>query len=240
MPQAWLGMLPELDGVIHAAATFDDDEEASDRGLLDGLLPFLTAAERSARFVYTGGCWLYGKYNGAVATENAPFDPLPTFAWCVRHIQRVFDAPGILPNVIHPAMVYEPDGGVFARFLQDSVKRDAVRVVGGESVRWPLVHSEDLAILYRLVLESSSSGETYLGAAIDGLPVGRIARAFARRFGTPPTEPEVISADNVAAELGEWARGFALDQMQSGDKAKTQLGWEPKHLDPEAEIAAIG
>jgi nucleoside-diphosphate-sugar epimerase len=35
----------------------------------------------------------------------------------------------------------------------------------------------------------------------------------------------------IAAELGEWARGYALDQQLSGAKARRELGWEPKHLD---------
>jgi len=135
-------------------------------------------------------------------------------------------------------MVYEPQGGVFGRFRADAIERDAVRVVGSEDVRWPLVHSEDRAALYRSALEASAPGETYLGAAIEGLPVGRIARIFARRFGTRHLDPEVISEDQIAAELGEWARGYVLDQRQCGDKARRCLGWEPKHLDPEREIAS--
>ena len=62
-----------------------------------------------------------------------------------------------------------------------------------------------LATLYRLALERSDPRETDIGAAIDALPVGRIARAFARRFGTANPDPEVISEDDIAAELGEWA-----------------------------------
>ena len=77
------------------------------------------------------------------------------------------------------------------------------------------------------------------GAAIDGLAVGHIARAFARRFGTRLSEPQIISADATAAELGEWARGYALDQRLSGAKARWELGWSPAHLDPEAEIADL-
>ena len=49
-------------------------------------------------------------------TEATPFDPLPAFAWGVAHCRLVLEARGIDPIVIHPAMVYEPCGGVFARF----------------------------------------------------------------------------------------------------------------------------
>jgi len=238
-PQRWLAALPPLGAIIQAAAAFGDDDQMTERRLLQGLLPFMSSASRTTRFIYTGGCWLFGPSRETITTEQTPFAPLPAFAWGVTHCRLVLDTPGIHPIVIHPAMVYEPSGGVFSRFHSDAIERDAVRVVDAEHVSWPLVHSADLATLYRLALERSDPRETYLGAAIDGLPVGRIARAFARRFGTRNRDPEVISAHAVAAELGEWARGYGLDQRQSGEKARRRLGWEPKHLDPESEVAAI-
>jgi nucleoside-diphosphate-sugar epimerase len=238
-PTSWVASISRFDGLVHAAATFGDDEESIQQQLLDVLLPFLATLPETMRFLYTGGCWLYGTYKGQVTTEDSPFNPLPAFAWGVPHIQRVLASPGIFPIVIHPAMVYEEAGGVFERFHRDAVTRRAVRVVASESTRWPLVHGDDLAILYRLAFEKSAPGESYIGAAIDGMPVGQIARAFAQRFRTPSEMPETISEDDVASELGNWARGFALDQVQSGEKAMTKLGWKPGHLDPEAEIAAI-
>jgi hypothetical protein len=51
--------------------------------------------------------------------------------------------------------------------------------------------------------------------------------------------PDIISAEALAAELGAWAGGYALDQQLSGAKARRDLGWRPKHLDPEREIARL-
>jgi nucleoside-diphosphate-sugar epimerase len=238
-PDSWVPALPPFDGVVHAAATFSADEEAVDKGLLDRLLPHLSRTLPRTRFVYTGGCWLFGPAGTAATTEESPFEPLPVFAWAVGHCRRVLAANGIVPLVIHPGMVYEPTSGCFARFREDALQRRAVRVVGGEGVRWPLVHAEDLAVLYRLVLERGEPAASYIGVAIDAMPVGRIACAFARRFATPTAVPEVVSEDEVAAELGEWARGYGFDQWQSGARARRTLGWTPTHLDPENEIAAL-
>ena len=137
-PESWLSGLPALDGVIHAAATFDEEEEATERRLLESLLPLLSAAPRKTRFIYTGGCWLFGTNNGVVTTEDSPFDPPRAFAWSVKHIRLVLDIPNIHAIVIHPAMVYEPCGGAFDRFLVDAQERHAVRVVESEDVigRW--------------------------------------------------------------------------------------------------------
>jgi nucleoside-diphosphate-sugar epimerase len=238
-PELWAAKLPPLDAVIHAACDFNVEMGALDRHLLDVLLPVLAAQPKKPRFIYTGGCWLFGATGDQVATEETPFRPLPAFAWMVPQLRRILEAPEIEGIVIHPAMVYAPGGGVFLRFAQEAVERDAIRVVGSENVHWPLVHSEDLATLYALALEHAPARSNYIGAGIEGLAVGRIARAFARRFGTRHHDPEIVSAEAVAAELGAWARGYALDQRLSGAKARRELGWKPRHLDPAREIALL-
>jgi nucleoside-diphosphate-sugar epimerase len=237
--ERWLPALPPLDAVVHLACDFGSDMVDVDRRLLDGLLPHLAAQPNQARFIYTGGCWLFGATGNEVANEQSPFRPLQAFAWMVPHLQRVLETKGIAPIVIHPAMVYEPAAGVFAYFVAEARKRRPIRVVGGEHVRWPLVHRDDLADLYVLALERGTSRTSYIGAAIPGLPVGRIARAIAQRFGLRDHVPKIVSADAIAAELGDWARGRAMDQQLSGEKARRELGWMPVHLDPEGEIAAL-
>ena len=225
--ERWLPALPPLDAVVHLACDFGSAMIDVDRRLLDGLLPHLAAQPNQARFIYTGGCWLFGATGNEVANEQSPFRPLQAFAWMVPHLQRILETKGIAPIVIHPAMVYEPAAGVFAYFVAEARKRR------------PLVHRDDLADLYVLALERGTSRTSYIGAAIPGLPIGRIARAIAQRFGLRDQVPQIVSADVIAAELGDWARGRAMDQQLSGEKARRELGWMPVHLDPEAEIAAL-
>ncbi|HUK08621.1 MAG TPA: NAD-dependent epimerase/dehydratase family protein [Stellaceae bacterium] len=238
-PGAWVPGMPPTDAVMHAACDFDDAMAETDRLLLDSLLPHLSSQPNKPRFLYTGGNWLFGATGGTVATEETNFAPLPAFAWMVQHSQRVLECDAVEGIVVHPAMVYADADGVFRRLAREAVERAAIRVVGGESVRWPLVHRDDLAELYALALKQAPAGSSYIGAAIEGLPVGRIARAFARRFRTKNAEPEIISNDVIAEELGEWARGYAMDQRMSGAKAQRELGWRPKHTDPEDEIARL-
>jgi nucleoside-diphosphate-sugar epimerase len=237
-PERWVTALPQLEAVIHMACDFATDMAAVDRRLLDALLPALAAQPQRVRFIYTGGCWLFGETSGEAATEASPFDPLPAFAWMVPHLARVLAAPEVDGVVIHPAMVYAGAGGVFSRFAREAGAHGAIRVVGSEAVRWPLVHSDDLAALYALALEQAPIGASYIGAAVEALPVGEIARAFAKRYGAAETL-QIVSADAIAAEIGEWARGRALDQRLSGEKATRELGWQPRHLDPLREIAAL-
>ncbi|WP_291572046.1 NAD-dependent epimerase/dehydratase family protein [Bradyrhizobium sp.] len=225
-PEVWAAKLLQVDAVIHASCDFNTGMDAIDRHLLDVLLPALAAQPKRPRFIYTGGCWLFGAAGDDVATEETPFHPLPDFAWMVPHLRRILETAEIDGIVIHPAMVYTPGGGVFLRFAREAIEREAIRVVESEAVRWPLVHSRDLANLYALALEKAPARSSYIGAAIDGLAVGRIARAFAMRRGTRRQQPQIIPAEMIAAELGAWAKGYALDQRLSGAKARRELGWK--------------
>ena len=74
---------------------------------------------------------------------------------------------------------------------------------------------------------------------MEGTALGAIARAFAIRFGTARKEPQVVDVEGVVAELGEWARGYALDQRMSGEKARRELGWTPRFLEPLDEISRL-
>jgi uncharacterized protein YbjT (DUF2867 family) len=76
-PERWVRTLPHLDAVIHAACDFSTAMGEIDRHLLDVLLPALAAQPKKPRFIYTGGCWLFGATGDEVATEETPFSRLP-------------------------------------------------------------------------------------------------------------------------------------------------------------------
>ncbi len=111
-PESWTEHLPPVEAVIHMACDFGSAMAAVDRRLLDALLPALAAQPNRPRFIYTGGCWLFGATGDAVATEATSFCPLPAFAWMVPNLRRVLEATEVDGIVIHPAMVYAGGGGV--------------------------------------------------------------------------------------------------------------------------------
>jgi nucleoside-diphosphate-sugar epimerase len=238
-PEQWIGRMPHFEAIIHAACDFHSGMGAIDAQLLDILLPSLAAQPAKPRFIYTGGCWLFGATGDVVGTEATPFRPLPAFAWMVPQLRRILAATEVDGIIIHPAMVYTAAGGVFDRFAREARERGAIGVVESADVRWPLVHSEDLAALYVAALERAPARSSYIGAAVEGLSVGRIARAFAKRFALRHPEPHIISTEAIASERGDWARGYALDQQLSGEKARRELGWLPMHLDPEGDVAQL-
>ena len=104
-PERWSRRMPSVDAVIHSACDFDSAMGAIDLRLLERLLPALAAQPTRPRFIYTGGCWLFGATGDAIATEATSFCPLPAFAWMVPNLQSVLEATEVEGIVIHPAMV---------------------------------------------------------------------------------------------------------------------------------------
>ncbi len=230
-PTEWVGQIPPADAVIHAASDFGDDMGPVEKALLDALLPVLGAMPKRPRFVYTGGCWLFGATGERVATEESPFDPLPAFSGTIDNMKRVLNAPEVDGTAIHPAMVYTAEGGVFSSFIEAMREGRQVEITGSADVVWPLVHAADLADLYLRVVEKALPGSVYNGSAISGLTVGEIVQEVARLQGVDRPERRIVSADQAAENLGEWARGYAISQRLSGDKARVELGWKPVHHD---------
>lgn len=230
-PENWVGTLPTVDGVIHAASDFADDMGPVETALLNALLPVLGAMPRRPRFVYTGGCWLFGVTGDRIAVEDSPFDPLPAFGWMVDNMRRVLASSDVEGTAIHPAMVYSAEGGVFASFMKALSEGGPVEIVGAPEVVWPLVHADDLAALYLLVLERAAPGAIYNGSTIDGITVGAIVRQLTKREGVVSPQIRAVDIDQAATSLGEWARGYALSQRLSGEKARSELGWKPVHRD---------
>lgn len=234
-PGKWIAEVRNVEGIIQAAAVWGKDMHEVDRRFVDVLLKESKGGDTKKRFVYTGGCWMFGETGDGIATEDTPYDPLWSFESSLRTIERVTSAQNICGMVIHPGMVYERDGGVFDHIFNDARELGYVRVIGAENVRWPLVHRADLATLYALMIEKGRPGDVYNATAINGVTIGEITRTIARRLGVTE-QPVVIDVAAAQREFGEWADGYALDQQLSSQKAMDELGWRPLHLDVLSDV----
>lgn len=232
-PTEWSASIHRVDAVIQVAATFTSDMGEIDRRVVEELIAQGRTAGRTIRFLYTGGTWLYGETGDAVASEDTPFNPIASFTWMVRNGKTILNAPCFSANIIHPGMCYVRDGGVFSRFMP---KDGRIEVWGSLDTRWPLVHRDDLASAYRLVLENGPSGETYNVCAEQGVRVGDVVATMAKRFQVR-SAPVVRSLADITAEHGDWAVGPTLDQQMSSRKIRDSLGWKPRHSDACALIA---
>jgi len=239
-PGDWAAAVAGTDAVIHAAADFASDMGAIDRAVLEALsaAASVPGRDRPLRLLYTGGCWLFGETGTVIADECTPFNPLPSFAWMVENWTWLTGAPGIAPVLLHPAMVWDEDGGVLHRYVDAARNGRSIEIWGSPDATWPLVHRRDLASAYRLALESAPAGQSYCVAAEPGVRTGTLADAVAAGFGSPVPHTVLPEADAVARH-GDWAAGPALVQRMSGAKIARDLGWRPRQRDCTATFRSM-
>ncbi|WP_433217925.1 NAD-dependent epimerase/dehydratase family protein [Dactylosporangium sp. CS-047395] len=208
----------EGDAVAHLAATGGPDTVEFDKGIVAAAVRALGGTGKP--YVHTSGIWLWG--DNADITEESPIAPPALTAWRVPVEQSVLDA-DLVATIVAPGIVYGHGGGIPAGVLAPARdEQGRVKLIGDGSQHWTSVHVDDVAALYRLVLEQAA-------------PLGRVVVAS----GVNPTVRELGEAaaggNGVVAETPDETRarlgaGFAdallLDQQASGAKAR-ELGWKP-------------
>ena len=119
----------------------------------------------------------------------------------------------------------------FVPTLIDLARRTGVSAyVGDGANRWPGVHVDDAARVYRLALESGAGEAAYHAVADEGVAFRDIAGAIGRKLGLP-VEPR-------APEHFGWLGMFAgADMAASSARTRTVLGWEPRGPGLLADIA---
>lgn len=112
----------------------------------------------------------------------------------------------------------------FITMLTGSAKQAGFVGYVQDQGRWPAIHREDAATLFRLALEKGSAGATYNGTAEDGVPFKDIAGAIGKKTGLPV---KGLSASEAAEKLGFFAYVIGTDNWTSSEKTQKALGWEP-------------
>jgi nucleoside-diphosphate-sugar epimerase len=221
------------DAVLHLGWSSERSAEvdlAAAETLLDGL-------GHHGPYVHTGGVWVYGDTDGVV-DEDAPKNPPHVTAWRLTNEARVLGAAesGSHPVLVMPGVVYGRGSGLLEYFFVEPARAaGAVRLIGDGTNHVTLAHVDDIAELYVLAL-GAPAGSVYAGVT-ENQPFATIAPALATAAGVPG-KVEHISLAAAYDQMGVIAGAYALDQQLTSDRARRELGWEPKHLDAVADIAA--
>src|SRR5580692_1357253 len=210
----------DADGAIHLAVERGPRAAEIDAGASAAIQDGIGAGP----YVHTGGVWVYGNTNGLV-NEDAPQSPPSVVAWRSDNEKRVLSraASGGRPVLIE-------------RFFTGPARtRHMVRIIGGGSNHWSLVHVDDIAELYALAL-GARAGSVYAGVAFADFTVAEIAEAVSQAAGCAG-RVESVSLEQAREEMVPIADAFALDQQVSSARARDQLGWNPPNRDVLREIA---
>ena len=93
-------------------------------------------------------------------------------------------------------------------------------MIGDGANHWGLVHVEDIADLDVRALDAPAGTDAIIGVE-PGEP-DAAARPSRRSIGA-------VTSSVSAAELGPIGEALALDQRLTSARARTELGWTPRH-----------
>jgi len=219
-------VLRGADGAIHTASPGDSTSAAVDAAVVDAAIDAFVGTGKP--YLQISGAWVYGA-NPAI-TEQSAFDAPALVSWREPIERRVLSAPGMRGVVIVSGVAYGDGGGGIPGLLLGSPRDDAGNLImlGTGQQHWPTVHVADLADAFRRVLESGSARGYYVIGNGENSSVAELTAAAAIAVGAPGAVPG--SADEARARLGDYfAEVLLLDQASVAAKARTELGWSPRH-----------
>lgn len=217
--------MAQHDVLVHLAIDYGLGPPA-DAEAIDAMLEASRQEGGPKQVVYTSGVWALGN-TPTPASENAPADrPAAASAWRTPHERRVLEAAtaGLATAVVRPGMVYGGKRGLVSPFFESAVKEGASAYVGDGSNHWALVHREDLAELYRLLVEKRARGVFH---GVDGASPTLVEVARAASVAAGKGAIRSVPLEEARQKLGAVADALALDQVVVAPRA-LELGWQPK------------
>jgi nucleoside-diphosphate-sugar epimerase len=209
------------DAIIQAASTSDSHAPEYEPRVASAVLAAIAGTQKT--FIVTSGCWVYGSTGDTPATEETPVRPFSMVTWRPAMEQAVLQVSEARGIVIRPGWVYGRGGGTPGVWVASAKSQRKVVIPGDGKSRWSLVHVDDLAELYALVLEKAPAGAIFNGSSGEVMTTGDMGRAIARRHGA---ELVLWPLNDARKALGPYADAIALDQIIEAPAARA-LGWKP-------------
>ncbi|QAY60473.1 SDR family oxidoreductase [Microbacterium protaetiae] len=228
------------DAVIHLAFKHDvafagDYAGAAhdDRAVIDVFTERL-AGTGKALVVASGILGVLGLTPGVIATEAdgrfsheqpGPVSGGSDRAATARHVLTLAER-GIRSSVVRlpPATHGRGDNG-FTATAVNAAKKAGVSVYVGEGAnRWPAVHRDDAAELFRRAVESAPAGAVVHAVAEQGVQIRQVAETIASRLDVPAIS---VDQSDVGRYLGFLGGFWSADGPASAEVTRELFGWAP-------------
>ena len=221
------------DAVINAASS---DHRGAVEALIDGL------AGSGKPFLHTSGSSIVGDASGGEAGaarvyhEDALPEPTADKAARVAIDRLVLDSAkrGVRSAVLCNTLIYG-HGAVpgsasvqLPRLISQAQKSGVVRHVGSGGNVWSNVHIDDVVDVYRLALEKTPAGTFYfIESSEASFRDMTTAIADVLGLGKPQDWPLEEAQKEWGYEMASY--GLGSNSRVRGERARTLLGWQPKH-----------
>lgn len=223
------GAASTVDSVVHLAYRHDAaqaDAVATDRAVVEALGDVLAGTGR--QLVVTSGTLVLPA--GRLGAETDPADSAaPAGARGGNEsLALALAARDVRVSVVRLApSVHDTVRRGFVGALIDIAHRTGLAGFAGDgSARWPAVHRQDAASLYRLALERAPAGTVLHGVGQQGVSLGELAEVIGARLHLPVRR---VPDDDLSDHFG-WLAGLVdLDASASSDLTQRALDWHPRH-----------
>ena len=230
------------DGVVHLAFQHDiafagdfAGATAADRAAIETFGAALAGTGKP--FVIASGILgVLGLPPGVVATERdglaADLDqdgvPIGGAGGRIDNANRTLAlaADGVRSSVVRlpPATHGRGDNGFIPTAIGLARRNGAAAYVGDGTHRWPAVHRDDAARLFRLALESAPPGSVLHAVDDEGVQIREIAEVIAAHLDVPAIS---VSPGQIGDHLGFLGGFWGFDGPASAQITRDLLGWQP-------------
>lgn len=216
------------DGVIHTAFRHDFSQFQAnadlDRRVIEAIGDVLAGSNRP--FVTTSGTLMVAMVApGRLGTEDdAPPASVPRVPSELATLSLA--SRGVRSSVIRlpPSVHGDGDKGFMPRIIDIARESGVAAYIGDGANRWPAVHRQDAARVFRLALEKGEPGTRYHAIGDEGIPVRGLAEVIGRQLNLPTASK---TPDEAPAHFGFLAMFLGLDAPASSALTRERLGWTP-------------
>jgi nucleoside-diphosphate-sugar epimerase len=142
------------------------------------------------------------------------------------HYTVALAARGVRSSVVRlpPSTHGEGDNGFIPVAIGFAREKGVAAYVDDGANRWPAVHRDDAAHLFRLALESAPAGSVLQAVGDEGVPIRDVAEIFAEHLDVPVISVPPERAGEYVGFLGGF---WGFDGPASARITHELLGWEP-------------
>ncbi|MFF0341708.1 NAD-dependent epimerase/dehydratase family protein [Kribbella sp. NPDC004875] len=203
-----------------------------DRAVVDVFAERLSGTGK-ALVVASGILGVVGVAPGVVATENdgriahaaaGPISGGGDRSETARHVLSLADR-DIRSSIVRlpPATHGAGDNGFTAAAVAAARAAGASAYAGDGANRWPAVHRDDAATLFRLAAESAPAGSVLHAVGEEGVPIREVAEAIAAGLGLPAIS---VPESQIGGYLGFLGGFWSTDGPASAHRTHELLGWK--------------
>ena len=214
------------DGVIHLAFVVPSVSEAATRTDAQAIETFAASLGGSGKpMVISGGTMVTP---GRPSTER---DELIAAGPIAARISNMRAALATAERGVRSCLVMLPRSvhgqgerhGFIPQLIATARAKGVSGYIGDGASRWPAVHVQDAASLYRLAIEQAPAGAVLNAVGDEGVPVREIAEAIGRHLNLPARSLPAEEYGGMLVPL------LSTDMPASSTITQELLGWKPTH-----------